>query len=166
VLFPVYRTYIRQGEVSEQDRQFICRAAAQAKRRNPARNPALFDFIRDVLLLETPPELDQAGILNGDVRGALSAGDQPDHGEGHRRYRLLPAFSLGVGSAKSAAIPRAALPCPRNSTGRTSRGNRSGRILLCTSTHDTNAARTCGRGSTCFRKSPRCGERPSTAGRG
>lgn len=61
--FPVYRTYIRQGEVSEQDRQFIYRATAQAKRRNPARNPALFDFIRDVLLLETPPELDEMGKL-------------------------------------------------------------------------------------------------------
>ena len=59
--FPVYRTYIREGYVSERDRQVVCRAVAQAKRRNPATNAAVFDFIRDVLLLEAPPELDEAG---------------------------------------------------------------------------------------------------------
>jgi (1->4)-alpha-D-glucan 1-alpha-D-glucosylmutase len=59
--FPVYRTYIREGNVSERDRQFVCRAVAQAKRRNPAINSAAFDFIRDVLLLQLPPDLDDAG---------------------------------------------------------------------------------------------------------
>jgi (1->4)-alpha-D-glucan 1-alpha-D-glucosylmutase len=59
--FPVYRTYIREGDVSERDRQFVVRAAAQAKRRNPAMDSAVFDFIRDVLLLESPPGLDEAG---------------------------------------------------------------------------------------------------------
>lgn len=50
--FPVYRTYIVEGNVSERDRQFIGRAVAQAKRRNPATDAAVFDFIRGVLLLE------------------------------------------------------------------------------------------------------------------
>jgi len=59
--FPVYRTYIREGHVSERDRQFVCRAVAQAKRRHPATNAAAFDFIRDVLLLQLPPGLDEAG---------------------------------------------------------------------------------------------------------
>ena len=59
--FPVYRTYIREGDVSERDRQFVNRAAAQAKRRNPATDSAVFDFIRDVLLLQSPPGLDEAG---------------------------------------------------------------------------------------------------------
>ncbi len=59
--FPVYRTYIGRGQVSERDRQVIHRAAAQAKRRSPARNAAVFDFIRDVLLLEQPPGLDEEG---------------------------------------------------------------------------------------------------------
>ena len=59
--FPVYRTYIREGDVSERDRQFVHRAAAQAKRRNPATDSAVFDFIRDVLLLQSPPGLDEAG---------------------------------------------------------------------------------------------------------
>ena len=59
--FPVYRTYIHESRVSDRDRQMIQRAVAQAKRRNPARDAAVFDFIRNVLLLEQPPELDEAG---------------------------------------------------------------------------------------------------------
>src|SRR6185295_16715670 len=31
--FPVYRTYLRPHEISEQDRRFVARAVAQAKRR-------------------------------------------------------------------------------------------------------------------------------------
>ncbi len=59
--FPVYRTYIGLEGVLEQDRQVVHRAVAQAKRRNPATDAAAFDFIRDVILLEQPPELDEAG---------------------------------------------------------------------------------------------------------
>ncbi len=58
--FPVYRTYIGRGTVSERDRQVLCRAAAQAKRRNPSVDAAAFDFVRDVLLLEAPPGADDA----------------------------------------------------------------------------------------------------------
>jgi (1->4)-alpha-D-glucan 1-alpha-D-glucosylmutase len=60
--FPVYRTYIHQGCVSERDRQVVYRAVAQAKRRRPELDIDLFDFIRDVLLLEQPPDLDEAGV--------------------------------------------------------------------------------------------------------
>lgn len=59
--FPEYRTYIRRRRVSDRDRRVIHRAVGQAKRRNPARDSTLFDFIRDVLLLEQPPGLDEAG---------------------------------------------------------------------------------------------------------
>ena len=59
--FPVYRTYIHQGCVSERDRQVVYRAVAQAKRRRPELDSDLFDFIRDVLLLEQPPDMDEAG---------------------------------------------------------------------------------------------------------
>ena len=59
--FPVYRTYIHQGCVSDRDRQVVYRAVAQAKRRRPELDIDLFDFIRDVLLLQQPPDLDEAG---------------------------------------------------------------------------------------------------------
>lgn len=50
--FPVYRTYIdERGEISERDRAYIGEAIARAKRRNTAAAWAVFDFLRDILLL-------------------------------------------------------------------------------------------------------------------
>lgn len=48
--FPVYRTYIDSSEMSEEDRRVALQAVAQARRRNPTLDTALFDFIRDVFL--------------------------------------------------------------------------------------------------------------------
>ena len=51
--FPVYRTYITaEAGVSETDRQVIIRAIRTAKRRNPAIDVSIFDFLRDILLLQ------------------------------------------------------------------------------------------------------------------
>jgi (1->4)-alpha-D-glucan 1-alpha-D-glucosylmutase len=60
--FPVYRTYIdgREAEVGLQDRACIEVATAFAKRRNPATNASVFDFIRDTLLLRYPESADDA----------------------------------------------------------------------------------------------------------
>ena len=49
--FPVYRTYVTAETVSEDDRHFVEWAVAQAKRRSPAADTSVFDFIRDILLL-------------------------------------------------------------------------------------------------------------------
>ena len=49
--FPVYRTYIAdEGRVDERDRRYILQAVAGAKRRNPAENASIYDFIADILL--------------------------------------------------------------------------------------------------------------------
>ena len=50
--FPVYRTYVneREPDVSAQDRRAIERAVREAKRRNPNRPGAVYDFVRDLLL--------------------------------------------------------------------------------------------------------------------
>lgn len=57
--FPVYRTYLAPGEpVTEEDRQIVERAIAAAKRRNPAMEESIFNFLRDVLLFRFPPNLD------------------------------------------------------------------------------------------------------------
>src|ERR1041385_1218372 len=59
--FPVYRTYLAPGRpVSEEDRQVIERAVAGAKRRNPAMEESIFNFLRDVLLFRFPENLDDA----------------------------------------------------------------------------------------------------------
>ena len=57
--FPVYRTYLAPGQpVSEDDRQVIERAIASAKRRNPATEESIFNFLRDILLFRFPENLD------------------------------------------------------------------------------------------------------------
>jgi (1->4)-alpha-D-glucan 1-alpha-D-glucosylmutase len=50
--FPVYRTYAvyDEGLIHPSDRRYIERAVALAKRRNPASDPLVFDFVRDVLV--------------------------------------------------------------------------------------------------------------------
>jgi (1->4)-alpha-D-glucan 1-alpha-D-glucosylmutase len=51
--FPVYRTYVsEESGVSETDRQVVLKAVRAAKRRNAAMEGSIFDFLRDVLLLE------------------------------------------------------------------------------------------------------------------
>ncbi|HSP46322.1 MAG TPA: malto-oligosyltrehalose synthase, partial [Chthoniobacterales bacterium] len=57
--FPVYRTYVEPGHpVSEEDRAVIERAVAGAKRRNPALEESVFNFLRDILLFRFPENLD------------------------------------------------------------------------------------------------------------
>jgi len=50
--FPVYRTYVRADHVSAEDRRHVEWAVAQAKRYTPAADLSVYDFVRDVLLLE------------------------------------------------------------------------------------------------------------------
>jgi (1->4)-alpha-D-glucan 1-alpha-D-glucosylmutase len=51
---PVYRTYIRESGVSDEDRAFITRAVADARRRAIGVDGRLFDFVERVLLLDPP----------------------------------------------------------------------------------------------------------------
>src|SRR5438445_9234066 len=60
--FPVYRTYLAPGQpVSEEDREIVERAISGAKRRNPAVDESIFNFLRDVLLFRFPANLDAIG---------------------------------------------------------------------------------------------------------
>ncbi|MGZ4959975.1 MAG: malto-oligosyltrehalose synthase, partial [Methylomonas sp.] len=54
--FPVYRTYLFADEIHEEDCRFAEWAIAQAKKRSPATDITIFDFIRDVLLLRNLEE--------------------------------------------------------------------------------------------------------------
>ncbi len=57
--FPVYRTYLRPDvrELDEQDRAAIETAVKRARRRNPALDASIFDFVRELLLGRTDPSL-------------------------------------------------------------------------------------------------------------
>ena len=59
--FPVYRTYVEPDQpVNEEDQQIVERAIAAAKRRNPAMEESIFNFLRDVLLLRSPQDIEAA----------------------------------------------------------------------------------------------------------
>ena len=55
--FPVYRTYARSGELSARDIRYITKAIKSAQQRTTEASTPVFDFLRRVLLLETPPSL-------------------------------------------------------------------------------------------------------------
>lgn len=58
--FPVYRTYITDTDVSEHDRRYVELAVARAKRKAPAVSESIFNFLRDILLLEYPDPADES----------------------------------------------------------------------------------------------------------
>ncbi|MGE3820763.1 MAG: malto-oligosyltrehalose synthase, partial [Isosphaeraceae bacterium] len=50
VCFPVYRTYIGPDGASDSDRQAVDQAIRRARRRNPATESSVFDFVREAIL--------------------------------------------------------------------------------------------------------------------
>jgi len=50
--FPVYRTYVSACGVSEDDRRYVQRAVAAAKRRSNAADLSIFDFVQRILLAD------------------------------------------------------------------------------------------------------------------
>ena len=88
--FPVYRTYVEPGQpVTEEDQQIVERAIAAAKRRNPAMEESIFNFLRDVLLLRSPKISMPPAARACAVRSEISADDRASHGKGTRRHALL-----------------------------------------------------------------------------
>ncbi len=61
--FPVYRTYITSdtAEISPADRECIISALDRAQVCNPGPDPAAFDFVKKLLQLQIPEDLDDSG---------------------------------------------------------------------------------------------------------
>jgi len=59
--FPVYRTYINSPSIPERDRQHIEYAVSRAKAMNPTINESIFNFVKEVLLLQWPAKLTEEG---------------------------------------------------------------------------------------------------------
>ncbi len=55
---PVYRTYAREGVVSAEDRDHVHQALETATSLAPERDPRVFEFLREVLLLDHGPDLE------------------------------------------------------------------------------------------------------------
>lgn len=56
--FRVYRSYVQPGRVLDRDQRCVESAVSRAKRRNPAMDTSIFDFLRDVLLLRFQMQTD------------------------------------------------------------------------------------------------------------
>jgi (1->4)-alpha-D-glucan 1-alpha-D-glucosylmutase len=58
--FPVYRTYAEPGhDLSDFDKQVIDRAVRAARRRNPGMEASIFRFLREILMLQFPENIDE-----------------------------------------------------------------------------------------------------------
>ena len=66
--FEVYRPYITGRDISLRDRRTVDRAAAQARRRNPAISASIFEFVRDMLLLQFQEDTATEAVRADQVR--------------------------------------------------------------------------------------------------
>jgi (1->4)-alpha-D-glucan 1-alpha-D-glucosylmutase len=62
--FPVYRTYIGSGTISETDRLYVDLAVHHAKERGEGGDPKVFDFIRDIVLRQGPEETEAGAFTS------------------------------------------------------------------------------------------------------
>jgi (1->4)-alpha-D-glucan 1-alpha-D-glucosylmutase len=61
--FPVYRTYTNSPAVSKADRRYIDWAVSQARHRSRSPDKTVFDFIRQVLTVDTELDVDQQELV-------------------------------------------------------------------------------------------------------
>jgi (1->4)-alpha-D-glucan 1-alpha-D-glucosylmutase len=59
--FPIYRTYVDEHGWKADDRAALERAIVRARRRNPAMDPTIFDFFREVMLPRDPADVPASG---------------------------------------------------------------------------------------------------------
>ncbi len=138
--FPVYRTYVRPGEsdVSADDRRAIQSAIRDAKRRNPALSPSLFDFVGSLLLLKDPAGLNENQIADRrefvmrfqQLTGPVMAKGMEDTAF----YRWFPLASLNEVGGDPAHF---GLPLAEFHRRNGERARTWPNTLLATTTHDT-----------------------------
>jgi (1->4)-alpha-D-glucan 1-alpha-D-glucosylmutase len=85
--FPVYRTYVDERGWSPEDRGIVVQAVARARRRNPAMESSLFDFLLEVVLPRDPGEA-------GSMRSLERREGYPPAGPEEARERLRFAMKL------------------------------------------------------------------------
>jgi (1->4)-alpha-D-glucan 1-alpha-D-glucosylmutase len=138
--FPVYRTYIdERGQISERDHAYIDGAIVCAKRRNPDKAPASFDFLRDILLLKNRDSEDQSELYRSKLYFTLKFQQLtgPVMAKGLEDtacyvYNRFIAVNEVGGSPKQFGIP-----VQEFHEGNLKRAERWPFSMLATSTHDT-----------------------------
>jgi (1->4)-alpha-D-glucan 1-alpha-D-glucosylmutase len=135
--FPVYRTYIAE-QPSAQDRRYLDWAVARARRRSPAADASVFEFIHAVLLGRVPPGAPadlHAAYLSFARR--LQQFTAPVTAKGiedtafYRHHRLVALNEVGGDPATFGITVSAFHGASRD------RAQRWPHTMLATSTHDT-----------------------------
>ena len=136
--FPVYRTYVSPAGISDRDQRFIHNAIGHSKRRSPAIDAAVYDFLRGILLMQHPEGLEEQSRRERELfTGRFQQVTSPVMAKGVEDtayYVYCPLISANeVGSH-----PEAAVISPeqfhRENIHRREQWPTS---MLCTSTHDT-----------------------------
>ena len=114
-----------------------------------------------MLLLERPPDLDEAGRRERELFvGRFQQVTSPVMAKGIEDtafYRYFPLASLNEVGGDPARGATSIEEFHRHNLARQAHWPQS---LICTTTHDTKRSEDVRRGSTCFRKSRTCGARP------
>jgi len=136
--FPVYRTYVRPDGSSPADAAMVDRVIAEALRRNPALEPTIFRFIRQMLLPDAQPAADPQE-QDRRVRFAMkfqqyTAPVQAKGVEDTAFYRWAPLPGLNEVGGEP-AVP--ADPVAAFHRGNVDRLTHSPLTMLATATHDT-----------------------------
>lgn len=113
--FPIYRTYLRPGEIgSDRDRGYIDQAVHRARRRNPTIDPSVFAFIRHALLMEHPEGITEAEVRQRErfvVRFQQTTGPVTAKGVEdtafYRQIRLASLNEVGGEPARFGVSPQA-----------------------------------------------------------
>jgi (1->4)-alpha-D-glucan 1-alpha-D-glucosylmutase len=96
--FPAYRTYVNEDGWTAEDRAVVERAIVRARRRNPAMDPTIFDFFREVVL---PRDMDDAVVFPNERRGGYPASDAA---EAAVRLRFAMKFQQYTGPLQAKGL--------------------------------------------------------------
>jgi (1->4)-alpha-D-glucan 1-alpha-D-glucosylmutase len=97
--FPVYRTYVDENGWTPGDRAVVERAIGRARRRNPAMEGSLFDFLREVVMSRSVEGADEP--RSHDRRAGYPPADQDDVRE---RLRFTMKFQQYSGPVQAKGL--------------------------------------------------------------
>ena len=97
--FPAYRTYVTEEGWAPEDRAVVEQAIVRARRRNPAMDPTVFDFFREIVLPRDPD--DAVGAGQRERRAGYPAADATEAAE---RLRFAMKFQQYTGPLQAKGL--------------------------------------------------------------
>lgn len=136
--FPVYRIYPGKHGISDRDRKVVNLAVVRARRRNPAFDPQVLEFLRSVLLLTHPPGLSPEQIAEREVfTGKFQQVTSPVMAKGVEDTAFYVHVPLVSANEVGSDPVRCATTIGEFHRANCQRNLHQPRAMLATSTHDT-----------------------------